>query len=106
MVAVADHQPVTLPIELVDVRLDVGGDLGLQRSRQHLPGTVTDDFIEQRGPTGRVGLVGLGLLVDYLEHGRTFPNQRVNAGPDQSERTSDHPREGALLHVTEGIHRF
>jgi hypothetical protein len=24
--------------------------------------------------------VGLGLLVDYLEHGRTFPNQRVNAG--------------------------
>jgi hypothetical protein len=22
--------------------------------------------------------------VDYLEHGRTFPNQRVNAGPDQN----------------------
>jgi len=22
--------------------------------------------------------------VDYLEHGRTFPNQRANAGPDQT----------------------
>ncbi|MFZ5850556.1 MAG: hypothetical protein ACOYY2_04075 [Actinomycetota bacterium] len=25
--------------------------------------------------------------MDYLEHGRTFPNQRANAGPDQSYRT-------------------
>ncbi|WP_312846688.1 ATP-binding protein [Propioniciclava sp. MC1595] len=29
-------------------------------------------------------LVGLVLVVDYRKHGRTFPNQRVNAGPDQS----------------------
>ena len=29
-------------------------------------------------------LLRLVLLVDYLEHGRTFPNRRANAGPDQS----------------------
>jgi Abortive infection C-terminus len=28
--------------------------------------------------------VGLLLVVDYRKHGRTFPNQRANAGPDQS----------------------
>jgi hypothetical protein len=26
--------------------------------------------------------------VDYLEHERTFPNQRANAGPDQSSVTT------------------
>ena len=52
--------------------------------------------------------VGLGLFVDYLEHRRTFPNQRVNAGPDQSYGLSDHPREGAPHHLTppRAIHRF
>ena len=61
------------------------GDLGLQRRRQHLPGTVADDLIKQR-PTGR--LVGRLDVVDYLEHERTFPNQRANAGPDQSSVTT------------------
>ena len=105
VVAVADNQPVTRPVELVDVGLDVAGDLGGQRRGQHLSGTIAHDLIEQRRPAR---LVGLGLILDYLEHGRTFPNQRVNAGPDQSYGLSDHPREGALLHVTgpRAIHRF
>ena len=29
-------------------------------------------------------LIGLVPVGDYRKHGRTFPNQRVNAGPDQS----------------------
>ncbi len=84
MVAVADHQPPAVLVELLGVGFDVGGDLGLQRRGEHLPGAVAHDRVEQR--LGRLGpgLVGLVLLVDYLEHGRTFPNQRVNAGPDQS----------------------
>jgi hypothetical protein len=109
VVAVADHQPVPGLVDLVDVGVDIGGDLGLQRRRQHRPGAVTDQLVEH-GPADRHRRVdvGLGLFVDYLEHGRTFPNQRANAGPDQSFRTSDHPREGALLHVTRprAIHRF
>src|SRR5450759_3458806 len=65
--------------------LDIGADLGLQRRREHLPGTVTDQFVQQ-GPThpSRDVFVGAVLLGDYRKHGRTFPNQRVNAGPDQS----------------------
>src|SRR5450759_2047866 len=75
---------MAVPVELVSMGLDVGGDLGLQRCREHLPGTVTDQFIQQ-GPTHpRRGVLGAVLLRDYREHGRTFPNQRVNAGPDQS----------------------
>jgi len=33
--------------------------------------------------------------VNYREHGRTFPNQRANAGSWSDLRHSDHPREGA-----------
>jgi hypothetical protein len=79
--AVADHQPPAVLIELVSERLDVGCDLGLQRHGQHLPGAVTHDLIQQR-PTGR--LVGRIVVVDYLEHGRTFPSRRANADPDQT----------------------
>ncbi len=80
-VPIADHQPMTGLIDLAFVGLDVGADLGLQRDREHLPGRVTNQRIKHRraAVTGAV-LVGLRLLLDYLEHGRTFPNQRVNAG--------------------------
>ena len=47
---VADHQPPALLVELACERIDVGGDLGLQRRRQHLPGAVADDLIKQRDP--------------------------------------------------------
>ncbi len=70
-------------VDLTQVGVDVGGNLGLQRRREHRPGTVTHDLVEQR-PARRAVLVGRIGVVDYLEHRRTFPNQRVNAGPDQS----------------------
>jgi hypothetical protein len=111
VVAVADHQPVTVLVNLTAVRRDVGGHLGLQRSCQHHPRAVTNDRIQHRRPrrlTDSADHVGRLGVVDYLEHGRTLPNQRSNAGPDQNQRTSDHPREGALLRVTppRAIHRF
>ncbi len=62
------------------MRVDVGGDLGLQRRGEHRARTVTHDLIEHRS----AGLVGLLDFLNYFEHGRTFPNQRANAGPDQS----------------------
>ncbi|KMV18837.1 hypothetical protein ACT16_20955 [Mycobacterium heckeshornense] len=80
MIAVADDQSVTVVIDLIGELCHVGGDLGLQRSGQHLPGAVTDDLVEQR-PTSTAGaFVGLGGIVNYGEHGRTFPHQRANAG--------------------------
>jgi hypothetical protein len=82
---VAHHQPMTIHVDLAGVRVDVGGHLGLQRCRQHLPSTVADNLIEQRrSRSRRAARVGLGPLVNYREYGRTFPNQRANAGPDQS----------------------
>ena len=39
--AVADHQPPTLLIDLVGERLNVRGDLGLQRRSEHLPVSYT-----------------------------------------------------------------
>jgi hypothetical protein len=72
---------VTVLVELVRERLDVRGDLGLQRGREHRPRPVPDDLIEQR-PARRARPVEIGpaVLLYYLEHGRTFPNQRANAG--------------------------
>jgi len=78
VVAVADHQSVAVVIALVSELRHVGGDLGLQRRGQHLPGTVADDLVEQRpARTGRIaGLVGVGVVVYYREHGRAFPPAR------------------------------
>ena len=55
MVTVADDQPATVGVNLATMDVDVGGHLGLQRRRQHLPGTVADNLIEHR----RAGLVGV-----------------------------------------------
>jgi hypothetical protein len=79
VIAVAKHQPVTRLVDLTQVGVDIGGDHGLQRRREHCPRAVTHDLVEQR-PARRAVLVGRIGVVDYLEHGRTFPNQRVNAG--------------------------
>jgi hypothetical protein len=81
VVTVADHQPTTIPVDLTGVGGDISGDLGRQRRRQHRPRAVTHQLVEQR-PTHRRRsvLLGLVLLLDYFEYGRTFPNQRVNAG--------------------------
>ena len=64
VMTVADHQPTAIGVDLPSMGLDMGGDLGLQRGRQHLPGTITDNLIQQR----RAGLVGLRTFLDYREH--------------------------------------
>jgi hypothetical protein len=89
VVPVADHQPATRLVDLVGVGVYVRSDLSLQRRRQHRPRAVTGKLVKQRPADSCRGVcVGLVLLVDYLEHGRTFPNQRSNAGPDQNHQTS------------------
>jgi len=67
-------------VDLAGVGLDVGGDLSLQRRREHLPGPVPHDLIQHR-PSRTAGRIGGHVFLHYLEHGRTFPDQRVNAGP-------------------------
>ncbi len=62
---VADHQPVTILIDLLGMGVDVGRHLRLQGDREHLPRSLAHDLIEHR--TTR--LVGLGLVVDYLSMG-------------------------------------
>jgi hypothetical protein len=64
VVAIADHQAPSVLVDLTGMGVDVGGHLGLQRRREHLPSTVVDDLIEQR-PTGTVVLlVGAFLVVN------------------------------------------
>jgi len=46
-VAVAHDQPVAVLIEMVGMGIDIGGDLGLQRRREHLPRAIAHDLIEQ-----------------------------------------------------------
>ena len=103
---VAHHQPPTHLVDLVGERLDVDSDLGLQSCRKHLPSAVADDLIQQR-TTGR--LVGRRSVVNYLEHGCTFPSRRANADPDPNlSMDFDLAREVRPPHVTSpsAIHRF
>jgi hypothetical protein len=58
VVAVAHHQTVARLVDLVGELLDVGGDFGEQRGREHLPGTVTNDLIQQRPTDTAVLLIG------------------------------------------------
>ena len=71
---------MTVLVELAGELGHVGRDLSLQRRGQHLPGAVADDLVQQR-PTATAAIsVGVLGIVNYREHGRTFPNQRANAG--------------------------
>ena len=102
---VANNQLVPPLVNLTSVRLDIRGDLGQQRSRQHLPSTVTGQLVEQRPTHRHRGMnVGLGPLLDYLEHGRAFPNRRANAGPDHRalDSRSSSGRRVASRHQAEG----
>lgn len=87
---------------LLSERFSVSRDLGLQRCRQHLPRTITDDLIQQRPRTGRGSArrVGVRLLLDYLERVRTVPSWRANANPDQIAWASNLAREGTPVYVT------
>jgi hypothetical protein len=79
--AVAHHQPPAVFVELLGVRGDVRGDLGLQGGGEHPASAVTDDLVDQRPARprrlGQHRWRGL-IRVDYGEHGRTFPT-RVGA---------------------------
>jgi len=61
-----------VPVLIADISelLDVGGHLRLQRRRQHLPGTVPDQLIQQRH---RLLRLLRSRLTNYREHRRTFP---------------------------------
>ena len=76
-VAVAHHQTVAVLVELVGVRVDVGGDLGLQRCGEHPPRALTHEVIDQRHARRRGCWRHLGVG-NYREHGRTLPT-RVDA---------------------------
>ena len=90
------------------------GDDGAIRAGVALPsprftdtsdGTITDNLIKQR-PTRRIGH---GRVFNYFEH-QGVPSLTSAPTPVliRTARTSDHPREGALLHVTRprAIRRF
>src|SRR5271163_5296521 len=97
---------VAVAIPEVRVTRGVRSDLGLQRGSQHLPGTVADDLIEQRPMSGRL-VVGHLRIVNYGEHGRTFPTSARTPVLIRATGLSDHPREGAPIYVASPrvIHR-
>ncbi len=59
---------------LVGVLVDIGGDLGLQSRRQHLPGPITDDLIQQR-PAITISNRRVGTISDinYVKHQECLP---------------------------------
>ena len=75
--AVAHHQSAAVLVELAGVRVDVGGDLGLQRRREHPTSPVTHDLVDQRLARHHTGWRDL-RVGNYREHGRTLPT-RVGA---------------------------
>ena len=77
--AVAHHQAPTVLIAQPRELVDVGGDLGLQRRGQHLPGAVPHDLVDQRRrlPISRQRA---SHVRHYCEHGCTFPARRSSAG--------------------------
>src|SRR6516164_4202835 len=65
---VAHHQPPTVLVSLIGVRLDVGGYLGLQRGGQHPPGALPHDLIQHRPRL----VVARRLIGHYAQHRRSF----------------------------------
>jgi len=61
---------VTLGIAFLAVRLQIRGDLGLQRRHEHPAGSLTGDLVEQRPP---VSLVLRRLGADDLQHACRLP---------------------------------
>lgn len=70
--------------------------------------TVADNLIEQRPSRTAVVVVGRFAIVNYREHGRTFPTSAPTPVLIRTLRTSDHPREGAPVYAASPrlIHRF
>ena len=66
-VAVADHQPAPVLVDLVDQPRHIRIDLGLQRRGQHPPGPLTDQLIQ-----GRTHLRARLVVSYYSQHRRSF----------------------------------
>jgi hypothetical protein len=67
-VPVADHQPVAVLIDQLGMRGDVGLHLGLQRGRQHPPGTLAEQLVQ----IGRQ--LGSCLVVNHYTQHRGVPS--------------------------------
>jgi hypothetical protein len=67
-VAVADYQPVTVLVDQLGVRTDVGLDLGLRRDRQHPPGALAEQLVQVQGQ------LGPRLVVNHYTHHRGVPS--------------------------------
>jgi hypothetical protein len=68
VVAVADHQPATVLVAHLGVRVKVGATLGLQRHREHLAGGQATQLIQigrHRRPASIVS--GVRVLVDGID---------------------------------------
>ena len=65
---------------VIQVEHNMGAIIGMFLRDTPKERPLTHDLIEHRA----AGLVGLVGFLNYFEHGRTFPNQRANAGPDQN----------------------
>ena len=73
---------MAIRIDQVGVRVDVRPDLRQQRRCQHLPGSIPGDLIQQRASYCRRAVdPRQGTFIGELQHGRTLPSQRDNAGP-------------------------
>jgi len=73
---------VAILVAFAAMRLQVGGDLGLQRRQEHPAGSLADDVVEQGSP---VHPVLRRLVADDLQHGcRLLPPARQGAAVDQA----------------------
>jgi len=86
VVAVADHQPSTILVELAGVVLDLGRDLGLQRRCRAPSRTISSS----NDPPTAAGACALDSdsSSTTLSTGVPSDNQRANAGPNQNHQTS------------------
>lgn len=118
VVSVADHPPVSVLVDLVGERLDVGGDLRLQRRGQHLHELIQRHPV---APRGRAPLRTIWSINDppagSLEASASWTTLSMDV-PSRTDAPTpvlirvqwipDLPREGASVHVTRprAIHRF
>src|SRR3546814_12980909 len=65
VVAIADHQPVPVVVDLTGMPGDLVGDLGMPGRGEHLPVGVAGDLVEHSAAFGAVqpGYVGVVTLV-------------------------------------------
>jgi hypothetical protein len=72
--------PPSVLIDLASMGVDVGGDLGPQRRREHLPGAIADDLIEQRSTTTIVRIGTTRAVLADWEVSRTHMASRSLIG--------------------------